>query len=127
MVRAISLSIPQRPLDSIRFSLIERELQNKDLEQLYTSLNIILANLVTSKLKGSLTLEVVCNWMRCKRLPYDIINDGDLKDIKIESLIQLYEKIEEILYPQIENRYTSRFGKALTKTQNAYENAKRGS
>lgn len=65
--------------------------------------------------------------MRCERLPYDIINDSDLKDIKIESLIQLYEKIEEILYPQIENRYTSRFGKALTKTQNAYENAKRGS
>ena len=64
-------------------------------------------------------MEVVCNWMRCERLPYDIINDSDLKDIKIESLIQLYEKIEEILYPQIENRYTSRFSKALTKTQNA--------
>ena len=46
-------------------------------------------------------------------LPYNIAADDDLKDIKIDSLIQLYEQVEEMIYPLIETRYIQYFNDGL--------------
>ena len=62
-------------------------------------------------------MESICKGIRNDSLPYDIMKDEDLKDVKIELFIQLYEKVEEIVYPEIESRYTSNFNAALTRQQ----------
>lgn len=81
------------------------------------SLNIIFVHLTKLKFEANLTLEVLCKKIKCKDLPYDVPKDAYLQDMKIESLIQLYEKVEEKIYARIESRYTGIFGAPLSKEQ----------
>ena len=120
IVRVVIRNIPQRRALPQERAFSEEKLNNKSpesIENLYTSLNIILVHLTKSKFDGKLTLESICKGIRNDSLPYDIMKDEDLKDVKIELFIQLYEKVEEIVYPEIESRYTSNFNAALTRQQ----------
>ena len=116
IVRSFTSIIPQQQTAQVQMSAIEGRLRKKTsetIENLYTSLSIILVHLTKSKFEGHLTLETVCKSIRCENLPYDIARDGDLKDLRIDSFIQLYEKVEEIVYPQMESLYTNNFNKEL--------------
>ena len=115
IVHAVAVNIPQRALaPSEMIPLIKLKSKGTEgIENIYTSLSLILVLLTESKIKGHLTLEAVCKRISLESLPYNIAADDDLKDIKIDSLIQLYEQVEEMIYPEIEARYIQYFNDGL--------------
>jgi hypothetical protein len=122
IIRMIRVNIPQKLLSSTDFAAVMRYLESKQndfqfSDDLHTSLLILLSYSMKIKLNGEITFEEACKKFRLNHLPHDLAKDRSLKDTKICNVVQIFEFVEDKMYPIIEDKAHHKFKKNLTNNQ----------